>query len=592
MSEYVAPVEDLRFVINDVAGLGSLSERNETTPELVDQILGEAGRFSGEVLAPLNRQGDIEGSRLENGVVRVPEGFSDAYRNFSEGGWGSVSAPKEWGGQGLPLVISTGLNEIWQSANMGLANCMMLTQGAVELLATHGTEEQKQKYLPKLVSGEWSGTMNLTEPHAGSDVGRLTTRAVPANGGWHLHGSKIFITFGDHDMSENIVHLVLGRLPDAPEGVRGISLFVVPKRKIEPDGTPGEHNDVRVASLEHKLGQMASPTCVLLYGNNSGAEAELVGEPHGGLRAMFTMMNHARLNVGIQGVAIAERAYQQARNYAKERVQGFPIENPGEGAVPIIRHPDVRRMVMDMRARTEAIRALAIVLAGALDRGKGDLEEKDRAEATSLAEVLTPIVKGWCTDEGVAVTSTGIQVHGGMGYIEETGASQHYRDARILPIYEGTNGIQALDLLRRKLPMEDGHAFASFVGTIKATARELVEAGGDDLPVIGGKLQEAAKTLDETGQWLAKTFVDDPRKAAAGATPFLEMAGVTAGSWVMGRAALCASQRLASGEDSPFLTAKIKTARYFADMHLPRTAALAGPVRVAHKTIDLVTEID
>lgn len=584
MTAYRAPVEDLRFVLGD----GLLDgDAPRTDPELVDQVLGEAGRFAGEVLAPLNQSGDREGSRLENGVVRVPEGFGDAYRSFVDGGWGAVSVPEAWGGQGLPWAISAALNEIWQSANMALANCMMLTQGAVELLLAHGTEEQRQRYLPKLATGEWSGTMNLTEPHAGSDLGRLTTRAVAANGGWHLHGSKIFITYGDHDMAENVVHLVLARLPDAPEGVRGISLFVVPKRKVLDDGTAGEHNDVRVASLEHKMGQTASPTCVLLYGDNAGAEAELVGEPHGGLRAMFTMMNHARLNVGIQGVAIAERALQQANAYAAERVQGFPIENPDEGAVPILRHPDVRRMLADMRAKTEAARALAVVTAESFDLARRHPDEKGRAEASALAEVLTPIVKGWCTDMGVDVASTGVQVHGGMGYIEETGAAQHLRDARILPIYEGTNGIQALDLLRRKLPMDDGRAFAAFVDRIGDTARDLAGADGGDLQAMAAPLDAAAKALGETGKWLAETFAADPRKAAAGATPFLEMAGYAAGGWVMGRAALRAAERLAGGGDDPFLRTKVRTARYFAEVLLPRVPALAGPVRAAHETIDL-----
>ncbi len=588
MAEYQAPLADFRFALNDVADLQALSGSSGASPELVDQVLNEAGRFAGEVLAPLNRPGDVAGARLENGLVRVPGGFAEAYRQFVDGGWNAVCGPVAWGGQGLPWVVSTALNEMWQSANMSLANCMMLTQGSVELLSHHGTERQKRTYLPKLISGEWSGTMNLTEPHAGSDLGRLQTRAEADNGAWKLRGQKIFITFGDHDMCDNIVHLVLGRLPDAPAGVRGISLFLVSKREVLEDGSLGVHNDVRVNSLEHKLGQMGCPTCVLLYGDDQGARAELVGEPHGGLRTMFTMMNHARLNVGVQGVAIAERAYQQALEYARTRVQGAPIEKPRAAAVEIIDHPDVRRMIMDMKARTEAARALAIVTAEALDHAGAHPDPAVRERAALRADLLVPVVKGWCTDQGVDVASTALQVHGGAGYIEEAGAAQHFRDARILPIYEGTNGIQALDLLRRKLRLADGRPFRELVSEIREVAARLVDGAGEDLPAIGRCLDHAAATAGEAGAWLAETFTDDPRAAAAGATPFLNLMGYTAGGWVMGRAALRAAERIADGSTDPFLTTKIQTARYFSEVLLPPAAALAGPIRAAGRTVDAV----
>ena len=443
---YAAPLKDMRFVLEHVAGLDQIARLpggDAADPELVEQILAQAGAFAAEQLAPLNVVGDRQGSRLENGVVRTPEGWREAYRQHVDGGWNSVPFEPDFGGQGVPWLVATAVNEMWQSANMAFALCPLLNMGAVELLSAHGSPEQKSVYLAKMVSGDWTGTMNLTEPQAGSDVGALRTRAVAENGHYRIKGQKIFITYGEHDLTENIVHMVLARTPDAPPGSRGISLFIVPKFLPGPDGRPKDRNDLRCVSLEHKLGIHASPTAVMAYGDNDGAIGFLVGEENRGLEYMFTMMNNARLNVGLQGVAIAERAYQQACAYARTRVQGREFGASGKAAaVPIIRHPDVRRMLLTMRAATEAARALTYYAFAALDLAKRHPDAAERARHQARVDLLTPVAKAWSTDIGVEVASIGIQVHGGMGFIEETGAAQHLRDARIAPIYEGTNGIQ------------------------------------------------------------------------------------------------------------------------------------------------------
>src|SRR5579864_3122727 len=470
---YTAPLEEMRFVIDTVAPLDG------DAAEVADAILAEAGRFAAAELDPLNQPADRIGSVLENGVVRTPPGFREAYRRYVEAGWMGLACAPEHGGQGLPLSLATAVVEMWNSAAMSWALCPLLNFGAIELLQAHGSPEQQALYLAKMVSGEWTGTMNLTEPQAGSDLGALRTRAVPASDArWGEHyrisGQKIFITYGEHDLSDNIVHMVLARTPDAPPGSRGISLFLVPKFLPDAVGNPGERNDLRALRLEEKLGIHASPTCVMSYGEGEGAVGWLVGEENRGLECMFTMMNSERLLVGVQGVAIAERAYQQAREYARTRVQGQPLGTPRDGhQLPIIHHPDVRRMLLTMRAGVEAMRALTYFAAAAIDRSRraGDAEERFRAQRR--ADLLIPVVKAWCTDLGVDIASLGLQVHGGMGYIEETGAAQYLRDARIAPIYEGTNGIQANDLVGRKLGRDKGEAARELFAEMRANLVEI-----------------------------------------------------------------------------------------------------------------------
>ncbi|MBM3565673.1 MAG: acyl-CoA dehydrogenase, partial [Alphaproteobacteria bacterium] len=469
MTEYTAPVADMLFAMTrvmDFESVRGLPGHGETTEDLVSQILVEAGNFGSGVLAPLNRVGDTQGSRLENGIVRTPNGFADAYAQFVAGGWNAVPFDPDYGGQGLPWVVATAASEIWTSANMAFALCPLLTQGAVELLSAHGSSDLKAKFLPRMVSGEWTGTMNLTEPQAGSDLSRVRSKAERKGDTWRISGQKIFITWGDHDVAENVVHMVLARTPGAPEGIKGISLFVVPKFVPDPDGKPGARNDLRPLSLEHKLGIHASPTAVMAFGENEGALGFLVGEENRGIEYMFTMMNNARLGVGLQGVAIAERAYQRARAYARERIQSRAVDASGRDAVPIERHPDVKRMLLFMKSRAEAGRLLTLYAAAQLDMAKRHPDGATRANKQALVDLLIPVVKGWCTDSGIAAADTGVQVHGGMGYIEETGAAQHLRDARIAAIYEGTNGIQALDLVGRKVGREKAQTVLVFTATI------------------------------------------------------------------------------------------------------------------------------
>ena len=586
MHNYNAPIEDILFVINHLNSPTQNKNEEYSDTDLLKQIFEEAGKFASNVLAPLNRVGDKEGISLENGLVRMPAGFVDAYNQYINAGWVSVAGLKEYGGQEMPWKIVGGLNEIWHAANMNFSNNMMLTQGAIEVIEAYGTEEQKQKYLPKMITGEWSGTMNLTEPQAGSDLSLLKTKAIPNHDSYNIYGNKIYITHGDQDMSKNIIHLVLARLPDAPKGSKGISLFISPKNLISEDGSLLERNDIRVVSIEHKLGTLASPTCVLAYGDNDGAIAELIGPENGGLKTMFTMMNNARLNVGIQGVSIAERAYQQALNFSLTRMQGNSIDGSTQGTVAIIDHPDVQRMLMDMKARTEAMRALALYTANELDLTKDDLSEEAKQKAQENLDILIPIVKAWCTDQGVLIASTGVQVHGGMGYIEETGAAQHYRDARILPIYEGTNGIQALDLLRRKLTMDDGNVFKRFLHDMKKDAHDCTSIKSDELNYIGNKLINALDILEETSDKLLSMWKNNKRHAASGATPFIDMCGSIFGGWMMAKSALKASQLLINNNKDKFLISKISTALFYTDTVLESSLGLKNVVINAHKNVN------
>jgi alkylation response protein AidB-like acyl-CoA dehydrogenase len=569
---YAAPLADMRLVLDT---LGNLPE---DAAEVADAVLGEAARFAENELAPLNQPGDRVGSVLENGVVRTPPGFREAYRKFVEGGWNGLTCEPEIGGQGLPLALALPLTEMWNSACMGWALCPLLNSGAIELLKTHGSPEQKRLYLDRLVSGEWPGTMNLTEPQAGSDLGALRTRAVPARDErWGEHyrisGQKIFITYGDHDFSDNIIHMVLARLPDAPPGSRGISLFLVPKFLLDDAGRPGERNDVRALRLEEKLGIHASPTCVLSYGEDGGAIGWRIGEPHRGLEAMFTMMNNERLLVGAQGVGIAERAYQTALAYARTRVQGQPIGVPRNGATPpIVHHPDVRRMLLSMRAGTEAARALAYYAAAAIDATGRDARMQRRAD------LLIPVVKAWCSDKGIEIASTGVQVHGGMGYIEETGAAQHLRDARIAAIYEGTNGIQAGDLVGRKLGRDNGEAarelFAEMTGW-------LGDLSGDFAP-LRQPLADGLAALDAATNYLIDA---EPAHAAAGSAPYLNLFGTVLGGALLAKLAVDAKRR-----GHPLAAAKLATARFFAEHDLARAPGFLAAIKGGETVVNFAPD--
>ena len=581
MSTYIAPVRDMMFAMNELAGLDEISTLagyEDATPDLVEAILDEAGKFATEVLAPINASGDREGNRWADGEVFTAEGFKAAYQSFCETGWNGMPAGIEFGGQGLPITVSTAVLEMWKSANMSFSLCQMLTLGAVEAIAHHGSEELKSTFLPNMVSGQWTGTMNLTEPQAGSDLAAVRSRAVPREDGSYLiSGTKIFITWGEHDMAENIIHLVLARLPDAPPGVKGISLFVSPKFLVNADGTLGARNDLVCASIEHKMGIHASATAVMAFGEKEGAIGYLVGEPNRGLEYMFTMMNHARLNVGLEGVAISERAYQQALAYALERVQGRIIGDPPGEKKPILHHPDVRRMLMDMKARTEATRAVAYYVAGCMDRAKAHADNSVRAQSQARLELLTPVVKGWCTEMAQGVTWNGIQVHGGMGFIEETGACQHMRDARITTIYEGTTAIQANDLIGRKIAREGGKAMAALIVELKATCQQLSDHSDARLRGIGTALERGTRALQEATDWLLANYDANPKQAAAGAVPFLKLTGHVVGGWLMARMATTAHARLGA-EDGEFCSGKIVTARYYAEHVLPEAQAMRDAI--------------
>jgi 3-(methylthio)propanoyl-CoA dehydrogenase len=579
MSAYSAPLQDMQFVLRELIGLEEIARLpgcEEVTPDLVAAILDEAGKLARDVLAPLNKQGDSQGCTLKDHVVTTPDGFKQAYRRFIDGGWSMLACDPEFGGQGLPAVVATPVEEMCHAANMGFALCQMLTRGAIEAIHFCGSDEVKQRYLAKMVSGEWTGTMNLTEPQAGSDLSAVRTKAVPEGDHYRVFGSKIFITYGEHDFTENIIHLVLARTPDAPEGVKGMSLFVVPKYLVKPDGSLGERNDVYCVSLEHKLGIHASPTAVLAFGDHGGAIGYLVGEENRGLEYMFVMMNAARFSVGLQGVAIAERAYQHALTFAKERIQGAEAGVRGGGKVPIIRHQDVRRMLMSMKAQVEAMRALAYFTAASLDKATRHPDAAERARHQAFADLLIPVVKGWSTETSIEIASTGIQIQGGMGYVEETGAAQYLRDARITTIYEGTTGIQANDLIGRKIAREKGVTARAVIAMMKTTDRRFAEEAGADFSAIRAALSEGVKALDEATAWIVATYTRDIKAASAGAVPFLKLFGIVAGGWQMGRAALAAQAKLSARDnsDSSFYKAKISTARYYADHVLSQAAGL------------------
>lgn len=578
MAAYTAPLRDMQFVLNELAdltGTSRLPGYGEVTPELAGALLDAAGKFAAEVLAPLNQPGDQQGSTFNNGVVTTPKGFREAYRRYVADGWNGLAIPAEFGGQGLPQLVSAPVQEMWQAANMSFALCSLLTQGAVEALILSGSDGLKKRFLPKMTAGEWTGTMNLSEPQAGSDLAQVRCRAVREGDHYKLTGQKIFITYGEHDWTENIIHMVLARVAGAPEGVKGISMFLVPKVLVNDDGTLGARNDVQCASIEHKLGIHASPTAVMSYGEKGGAVAYLIGEENHGLEYMFIMMNLARFSVGVQGLGIAERAWQQARDYAKTRVQSADIGVRHGQPVTIIHHPDVRRMLMSMKARIEAMRAVAYLTAAHMDRALRLADEKQRARAQAFVDLMIPVVKGWCTENAIDIASLGIQIHGGMGYIEETGAAQYYRDARISTIYEGTTGIQAKDLVGRKIARDQGATAKALVAEMRQLDAELANAAGEDLQAIRVRFTAALGALEEAVNWLAAHYASDVRAAAAGSVPFLMLLGTVAGGWQMARTALIAQKRLAHGAgDASFYKAKIGTARFYADHELTKAPAL------------------
>lgn len=573
---YVAPLKDMLFVMKELAHLDVLSTLpgcEDATPETVEAVLEENARLCSEVIAPLNHPGDKEPSFWADGAVTTTHGFKKAFEQFCAAGWQGIQHPVEYGGQGLPKLVATPCIEMLNSANLSFALCPLLTDGAIEALLTAGSDALKKTYLENLIAGKWTGTMNLTEPQAGSDLALVRTRAVPVGDGtYKVSGTKIFITYGEHDMAENIVHLVLARTPNAPEGVKGISLFVVPKFLVNEDGSLGERNDVQCVSIEHKMGIKASPTAVLQFGDGGGAIGTLVGEENRGLEYMFIMMNAARFGVGVQGLSVAERAYQQARAYAKDRIQSRDLAGSA-GAVTIIHHPDVRRLLMGMKARIEAARALAYVAASAVDAAHHHTDGKVRSASQSFYEYLVPIVKGWSTEMAIDVASDGVQVHGGMGFIEETGAAQHYRDARILAIYEGTTAIQANDLVGRKTLKDGGAVAGKIVEQVRATAGALT--GSDDLNVIGQRLSDGADQLEAVVQYVLANTKADIKGVFAGSVLYLKLAGIVLSGWQMARAAQAAQQKIDGGAgDRAFYAAKIVTARFFADHYLTQASGL------------------
>jgi acyl-CoA dehydrogenase len=573
MSDYSAPTQDMLFVIDEIASLKSITSLpvfEEATADLVEAVLEQAGILANEVFSPLNQPGDEHGTFIENDVVVSPPGFAEAYRQFVDNGWQGIGKSTAIGGQGLPFLVHSAVAEMWYSSNMAFALCPLLTSGAIEAIETHANIDLQNRYLPRMISGEWSGTMNLTEPQAGTDLAAIKTRAERDGDRYRIRGQKIFITWGEHEMSDNIVHMVLARLPDAPEGVKGISLFLVPKFLVNEDGSKGERNDLKLVSLESKMGIHSSPTCVMSYGDQEGAIGYLVGEENNGIACMFTMMNNARLEVGMQGVAISERAYQRAVLFAKERVQG--VARGRQQRSTIIHHPDVRRMLMQMRAICQAGRALAYYASAQTDLAHHAATEEDRKIHQSRVDLIIPIVKGWCTEMSQEVTYIGVQVHGGMGFIEETGAAQYMRDARILTIYEGTTGIQALDLMGRKMLRDKGRAMGELIAELKAFSRELVDAEGD-FATLGSCFAPALAALEEATGWYLQNSAADPDLGSAIGVDYMMLAGNVICAWLMGRAAVAAQKHIDAGSNDNYYPHKIKTALFFVEHILPRSQA-------------------
>jgi len=584
MHEYQAPLTDMKFVLRELVDLELLAQLpgfGDMTLDVADAVLDEAAKFAGGVLSPLNRSGDLEGVRWQEGEVLTAAGWKQAYTRFAADGWGALSCPADFGGQNLPRALSALIEEMWNGANMAFALCPMLTRGAIDAIELRGTEAQRDTYLPKMVSGEWTGTMNLTEPQAGSDLSAVRTRAVPnGDGRYRLTGQKIFITYGEHDLTGNIIHMVLARVAGAPEGVKGTSLFLVPKFLVNADGSLGERNDVHCVSVEHKLGIHASPTCVLSYGQNGGAIAELVGEENRGLEYMFIMMNAARYSVGLEGIGLSERAYQTALAYARERIQSTEAGVRGGPRVPIVRHPDVRRMLLLMKSQTEAMRALSIVVAVSLDAARLHPRAEERERHQAVADLMIPVIKGWCTENSVDIASLGVQVHGGVGFVEETGAAQFVRDARITPIYEGTTGIQANDLIGRKLARDGGRAAQLVITQMRALAGDL--AAAPKLTEAAAAFSAAIDALERAIRYVVENYATDIRGVSVGAVPMLKLFGIAAGGWQLLRSALISQQRLAApqanGADAGFYEAKIATARFYADHVLSQAPGLSHSI--------------
>ena len=586
MTAYSAPIRDMLFTLRSVGDfdrVAALPGNEDISADLVGAIFEEAGKFAGEVLAPLNQPGDVAGCQCKDGAVTTPDGVKQAFAAFCDKGWHAMPAKAEYGGMSLPTLVSTPVMEMWKASNMAFSLCQMLTIGAISAIDHHGSEAQKALYLPKMVAGTWTGTMNLTEPQAGSDLAAVHAHAVPDGDAYRITGTKIFITWGEHDVAENIIHLVLARLAGAPPGVKGISLFIAPKFLVNPDGSLGARNDLVCASIEHKLGIHASPTAVMSFGENGGAHATLVGEPNRGLEYMFTMMNHARLNVGLEGVAISERAYQQALAYAFDRVQGRPI---GEAAgKPIAYHPDVKRMLLDMKSRVEAMRALAYYTASQMDVARQSADDGEAKKAQARVDLLIPVVKGWCTENSVGVASTGIQVHGGMGFIEETGAAQHFRDARITTIYEGTTAIQANDLIGRKIVRDGGAAARELIVDIEATVA--ASAGAAEVAALAGARGGPMVHFADSVSWILDHNGAAPARTAAAAVPMLHLTGIVAGYWLLVKQAGLAAQMLAAGEgDADFLKGKLVYARFFAKHVLPGVEALYRAISEGSEAVE------